>query len=60
MENSRTGPLGFVGVVDEANVFHQSTLSDVKFPFREPLGAVGEICQLCSRTWSGRGAYLLG
>jgi len=40
MENPRAGPLGFVRVVNETNVFYQSTLSDMKFPFREPFGAV--------------------
>jgi len=60
MENSRTGPLGFVRVVNETDVFHQSTLSDMKFPFREPFGAVWELDQLCSRAPNEQGAHLLG
>jgi len=49
MENSRTGPLSFVRVVKETDVFHQSTLSDMKLPFREPFGAGWELGQLYSR-----------
>ena len=39
MDNSRTRPLCFIRIVNDANIFHESTLSDMEFPFRKPFGA---------------------
>ena len=59
MENPGAGSLGFIGIVNEANVFDKSTLSNMKVSFREPFSAVQMRHQLC-KTPGGYVTHLEG